>query len=75
MIRLLKDLFSEKGNISMMRLLSLMSVVAAIVIAILGICHESVDYSGLTLLCSAFLGAGFTGKVIQKRFENVNRTS
>lgn len=66
---ILKALFSEHGSVSMMRLMSLICCVAAIVIAFVGINKPLIDYSGLGLLCSAFLGAGFGGKVLQKKVE------
>ena len=62
----IRQLFSESGNISMMRVLSLICVLAACGIAIYGLNAPVVDYSGLTLLCSTFLGAGIGGKVAQK---------
>jgi hypothetical protein len=69
MVYWVKDLFSEKGSISMMRVLSLTSCVTAVAIAIIGVVKPSPDYSGLSLLCGTFLTAAFTGKVMQKRIE------
>lgn len=62
----LRQLFSDKGNVSMMRVLSLTCVIAACCIAMYGLHQVNVDYSGLTLLCSAFLSAGIGGKIVQK---------
>ena len=62
-------LFSEKGSISMMRLMSLICCIAAIVVAIAGISKPTVDYSGISILVGTFLGAAFGGKVLQKRIE------
>ena len=53
----------------MMRVMSILALLAAIGIAFAGLAHTPVDYSGLTLLCSAFLSAAFGGKVMQKRIE------
>lgn len=66
---MLKALFSDSGNISMMRVLSLLSCIAAIAIAIIGLNKQPIDYSGLSFLCGTFLGAAFTGKIMQKRIE------
>ncbi len=63
------DLLSENRGPSMLRFMSLICCLAAIAIAILGLRRPVVDYSGLTMLCSAFLGAAFTGKILQKRIE------
>ncbi len=65
----IKDLFSEKSDVSMLRLMSLICCLAAIGIAIHGINRPVVDYSGLTMLCGAFLSAAFIGKVTQKKVE------
>lgn len=54
----------------MMRVMSAMCCIAAIIIAIVGVEKPVVDYSGLTLLCGTFLGVAFTGKVVQKSIEN-----
>lgn len=64
----LKDFFLENSQASMMRVLSLMAVVAAICLAAYGI-YENRDLTGLTALCSAFLAAGFGGKILQKNIE------
>lgn len=53
----------------MMRVLCIMAMIAAIGIAFAGVAHTPVDYSGLTLLCTAFLSAAMGGKVMQKRIE------
>lgn len=74
-MRLLRELFSEKGSISMMRLLSLITCNTAVVIAIMGMLKQSPDYSGLSLLCGTFLTAAFTGKVMQKKLEVPDRGS
>lgn len=68
-MRLLKALFSESGDFSMMRLMSLLCCLASIGLAVLGICKANIDYSGVTMLCTAFLTAAFGGKIMQKRIE------
>jgi hypothetical protein len=68
-MRFLKDLLSESSRASMMRFMSLVCCLAAISIAILGINKPTIDYSGLSLLCGAFLSAAFGGKIMQKSIE------
>ncbi len=63
------DLFNEKSTVSSIRVMSIMCVIAAIVIAVMGLEKASPDYSGLSLLVSTFLGAAFVGKVSQKSIE------
>lgn len=53
----------------MMRVMSILSLLAAIAVAFVGLDKVPVDYSGIALLVSAFLGAAFGGKVMQKRVE------
>lgn len=65
----IKDLFSEKSDVSMMRVMSLISLLTAVSISIAGMCKVAPDYSGLSMLCGAFLGAAFMGKVTQKSVE------
>jgi len=65
----LNSLFSEKGGISMMRVMSLLCVIAAIAMAFVGMNKPNIDYSGLSMLCGTFLGLAFGGKVMQKRTE------
>lgn len=69
MVVMLKALFGETGSISMMRVMSLLCCVAAIVIAFVGVNKATPDYSGLALLCSTFLGSAMGGKILQKRIE------
>ncbi len=66
----LKSLFSEKSEVSMVRVMSLLSLLTAICIAIAGMLKSTPDYSGLSMLCGAFLSAAFFGKVAQKHAES-----
>jgi hypothetical protein len=75
MKQILKELFSESKSVSMMRVMSLLCCLAAIGIAIVGMCKAVPDYSGITMLVSAFLAAGFTGKVVQKNIEVSNNSN
>lgn len=63
------NLLKSGSGISTMRFMSLICVISAVVLAFVGINKSVVDYSGLTMLCSAFLSAGFAGKVFQKNIE------
>ena len=65
----IKELLNDKGSISSMRVMTLSCCGAAIVIAIIGLNKPTVDYSGLSLLVSTFLGAAMGGKIMQKRIE------
>lgn len=70
MMKEVRELFGEKGDLSMMRVMSFLCVTGAIYVAVIGLGKPSVDYSGLSLLCSTFLAAAMGGKVAQKRLEN-----
>lgn len=61
-------LISAKSDISSMRVMSLMSVIAAIVLAFHGI-NRGQPLDSLSILCGVFLGAAFGGKVGQKVVE------
>ena len=65
------NLFSDSRYVSMMRLLSFICVVTASIIAFHAITVGS-DLSAAAVLCSVFLGAGMTGKVVQKISEVKN---
>lgn len=65
MKQLLLSLFSDSSGLSMMRLLSLICVLTACIIAIYGIIKGH-DLNAVAMLCGAFLAAGISGKVVQK---------
>lgn len=65
MRRWMRDLLSERSDVSMMRLLSLICVLTASGIAIRAVVMDR-DLSAAAVLCSVFLGAGIGGKAIQK---------
>ena len=69
MYEFFKQLFSENSGVSMMRIMSILALLAGIGIALYGMTKLPVDYSGITLLTSVFLSAAFGGKVMQKRIE------
>lgn len=70
MKRFLLDLLKPGSAVSTMRFMSLICCIAAIAIAIIGLYRNNPDYGGLSLLVSVFLGAAFTGKVVQKSIES-----
>lgn len=65
----LKNMLSESGTISSMRVMSLIALLFSGVIAVYGMSKNNIDYSGLTMLSGVFVGVAFTGKVMQKRVE------
>lgn len=65
----LKDLFSDSGSVSMIRVLSLICVTTASGIAIHAISIKS-DLNATSILCGVFLGAGLGAKVTQKSMES-----
>lgn len=65
---LLRDILSSGSGVSSMRLMSLSAMIAGIVMAVVGL-FLRVDLFGLSALCGVFVGAAFTGKVMQKRVE------
>lgn len=69
MKKFLQALFSENGAISMMRVMSILALLAGIAVAFVGLSKPVVDYSGISLVVSVFLSAAFGGKVMQKRIE------
>lgn len=64
----IKELFSEKGRVSMVRFLSLVSVFTACIIGILAV-RKGLELNSAATLCGVFLGAGFGAKVAQKAYE------
>jgi hypothetical protein len=67
-IQWFKALFSETGDVSMMRLLSLICVLSASAIG-LKVATVGGDMGTAAVLCSTFLSAGIAGKVLQKKDE------
>jgi hypothetical protein len=73
-MQFIRDLFSESGNVSMTRFLSLLCVLMATIIAIYGLIEKS-DIGQLSMLCATFLGTGMGGKVAQKWVEKNSTTN
>lgn len=65
----LQKLFSEHGDVSMVRLLSLVCVITASVLAMLGMYTTNHTLESVAILCGTFLTAGMGAKVLQKRIE------
>lgn len=69
----MRELFSENlGDVSMMRLMSLICVIASVIIAITGL-YWNRDLMGITTLCLAFLTTAFGGKIWQKKIESSDK--
>lgn len=65
---LLKLALAPKSSVSMMRLMSIICVLMACVIAIVGLCTNK-PLGELSILVGSFLGPAFLGKSIQARSE------
>lgn len=61
---MLRELLSEKSELSMMRALALICVVCAVIIAICGMLLNK-DLAQVAMLVGAFLGPAFLGKAVQ----------
>lgn len=72
MKKFILDLLATDSSLSSMRVMSMVSLAAAIVIAVMGMNKPQVDYSGLCMLVATFLSAAFGGKVAQKSIEMRN---
>lgn len=75
MKKFILEMFSEKGSVSMMRVMSLLCCFAAFGVAMHGLSRPQIDYSGLSMLVTSFLGPAFAGKVLQKRQESVRQAN
>lgn len=62
---MLRELLSSDSKLSAMRAMSLIVILTASFIGIVGLYRET-DLSTLGVLCGVFLAAGFGGKVGQK---------
>lgn len=67
-MRLILALLSEKSKVSSMRLMSLISLLTACLIAGFGL-YLKLDLLGLAALCGVFVSAAFGGKILQKNME------
>ena len=67
-MKFLREILSNKSDVSSMRLMAIIALLLAGYIAIRGL-ETHADLSGLSMLCGAFLAAAFGGKAIQKNIE------
>jgi hypothetical protein len=65
---MLKELLSETGELSTMRVMSFVSLALGGAVAIIGLLKGK-DLTSLALLSGVFVGAAFGGKVAQKSKE------
>lgn len=65
---MLKELLSEKGDISTTRVVQILGLFMAFAIAIIGL-NKGSDSYGLSLLCLSFIIPQTIAKVLQKRLE------
>lgn len=63
-----QKLLSESGDVSCMRLMSLLSLLVGAALALYCL-HKGTDIAGATPVISVFVGAAFGGKVWQKYAE------
>lgn len=65
----LQQLFSESGGVSMVRVLSLVCILTASILAFYGMHNSTHSLEAVAILCGTFLTAGMGAKVLQKRSE------
>lgn len=65
----LRQLFSEKGDISAMRVMCMLSLITGCYIGIAGL-YQNKALTDVSVLVGVFLSAAITGKAVQKRSEN-----
>ncbi len=68
MSKWLVGLFSDSGSVSMSRVLSLICVLTASIIALYAV-YANVPLDPVSILCGVFLSAGITGKIMSKKLE------
>lgn len=61
-------LISEEGDTSTMRFMAIISLIIGGIISFIGV-YKCTDLTGISLLTSVFVGAAFTGKVMQRSIE------
>lgn len=67
-LRAVRELLSDSGSISAVRVMALYSVLVGSLIAGYGV-YCGKDLSGLAQVCGVFVGAAFAAKVTQKIVE------
>lgn len=69
MIAYIKQMLSNKSEVSAMRAMSFIALIVGSIIAAYGI-YRDADLGGLAELVGVFLAAAFGGKVAQKHIES-----
>lgn len=64
----MSGLFREDSPISMVRLMSLLSLIIGAVIGLCGV-YRGTDLGGVAEVCGVFVVSAFGGKVLQKGME------
>jgi len=64
-MRIIRELLSDRGEVSCMRVMSLFSLAIGAMIACYGV-YRGKDLSGLAQVCGVFVGAAFAAKTAQK---------
>lgn len=72
MHKFITELLAENGQISTMRVMSLIALFIGSFLALYGI-YENKDLSGVAQLVAVFVGAAFTAKVTQKLVETKSK--
>lgn len=67
-MKFLKDLLSEKSELSTTRAVQLLGIFMAFILAIIGM-EKSVDLTALSVLCLSFIIPQTVAKVMQKKIE------
>lgn len=65
MLEALKKLFSSGSDVSCMRVMACVSLLAGILVAFVGL-YKGSDLLGLSTLTGVFVGSAFGGKIMQK---------
>lgn len=61
---MIKPLLDPKSDVSSMRAMGFIALIAAIIIAVIGL-FKGVDLNNLGILCGVFVGPAFLGKAAQ----------
>lgn len=64
-----KKLLSDSGDVSMVRVMAILSLVVGVAIGLYGV-YTSKDLSGIAQVCGVFVGSAFAAKVTQKFTES-----
>lgn len=67
-MKFLKELLSENGTISTMRLMSIIALIVGAILAMYGL-YEGRDLAGVAQLSAVFVGSAFAAKFTQKLIE------